>query len=498
MNLFTEQLGRIRQQVADLANERTTTKLGTVTAVNTGAGTFTASIPGMNPLSGIAAPPEFMPTVGSTARLTLNGATPTFETGAIAYLAPEKAVAGTISAQWIVAGGFLTALTGQRSGMTPLGFQAWDSSNNLTVNIDGVNNLITGKYSSGATGTRHIEIGTSGATNKISLMSATGGLAEIGAFAASGGGDALRIGVPISGLSQFWNNIQIQPSETLYSWTAFTKFTVGGNGSTTKGFRVTWATTRGSSTDSTIPEVDRVVLDSTSNNFHHPSAGAFYVTERLTDTDTDLKLKIGGGTFFYHNVGQGFQIQEKQVGDTLASRFNLTQTAVWFQWPSTNGRMVIFPPNLTVSARIQLVNQYSYAATFRFNSGSDGSSQRMELTDANETAYAPLWASAFTVSSSETQKTAIKTLAPGALDTVQSLQVKRFTRRPLPNIDGKPGPTPRQEIGLIAEEVAVAAPDLVVAGGEMGPGIDMASTVGMLIASVQELAAKVTALEGTP
>jgi hypothetical protein len=266
--------------------------------------------------------------------------------------------------------------------------------------------------------------------------------------------------------------------------------------STSGSFRVFSTTNRGGSGAVTQ---NRMNLDATNNAFVHPAAGGFAVYEQTTSTVQNLKLSISGGTAFYHNIGQSFTVREKQSDSSLPARFTLSQTDVTFGWPAVSGRFAVRPPNLTVSARLQLINNYNYGAVFRFNSGSDGSSQRVELTDANEAGFAALWASAFTVSSSATGKTGIKAAAPGALDRVKAMRVTRFRRKPHTDVDGKHGPGQREETGLIAEEVREVAPHLVVDGGELGPGIDHFALTAEHTAAIQELAALVADLtKGNP
>lgn len=482
MNIYAEQLGRIRQQIAVLTRQQTKSKLATVTAVDTAANTFTASIPGMSPLAGIPADPEHLPGIGTTARITLSGATPIFEPSTIRYIAPEKAVDGDMGATWVVSGGLLTALTGQRAGITPIGFQAWDASGALSVSIDGVNNLITGTMNTAFTG-RRMSFGSAGALGQITFTAPTGETGFVRGFTESGGLEAIQLGLTVSGGTSLWNRINFNSNE----WTSLRSLIIENIFQTRYSI---YSTTNRGGVGAVTQE--RMIMDATTNTLNHPSFGSFKVTERLDPTNTDLKLDIGAsGTISYHNVGQSFRIWEAQVGGSLVSRWHLSQTDVTYGWPSTTGRFVVRPANSTVSGRLQLVNDAGYGAVFRFNS-SGSASQRVELTDVTESGYAAIWASAFTVSSSRTQKTGFRKLAPGALDTLRALEVQEFRRKPSRDVEGNEGAEPRLEIGLVAED----APESIrVEGGDMGPAIDVMSTLGVVIASVQELAAEVAKLK---
>lgn len=102
-------------------------------------------------------------------------------------------------------------------------------------------------------------------------------------------------------------------------------------------------------------------------------------------------------------------------------------------------------------------------------------------------------AAAYTVESDERGKSAIKPLK-GALEKLGALRGVSFKRK------GSQG----RQVGLVAQEVSAALPEAVVLkvrkadpkNTEPTLGVDVMGVVGLLVAAVNELAAKVEALEG--
>lgn len=88
---LVQQLAVMRREIAKLKSQRVTYRSATVTAVDLVSGTFTADVPGAGELGGIAAEPQFMPTVGDVVRLSLAGAVPIHMPGRVGLQAINSA-----------------------------------------------------------------------------------------------------------------------------------------------------------------------------------------------------------------------------------------------------------------------------------------------------------------------------------------------------------------------------------------------------------------------
>lgn len=84
MSYLTDQLAKMRAEIAALKRDRVAYREAQVVAVDPVASAFTAEVPGTTPLAGVAAPAQFLPEVGDTVRLSLYGATAVYEPGTIA------------------------------------------------------------------------------------------------------------------------------------------------------------------------------------------------------------------------------------------------------------------------------------------------------------------------------------------------------------------------------------------------------------------------------
>lgn len=81
-----------------------------------------------------------------------------------------KLTAGILNAEVTVAGRIATALAGKRMELNGIGLQGWDATGNQTINLDGINNLLTGRYRTALTG-RRIELGSAGTAGEIVFFS---------------------------------------------------------------------------------------------------------------------------------------------------------------------------------------------------------------------------------------------------------------------------------------------------------------------------------------
>ena len=110
---------------------------------------------------------------------------------------------------------------------------------------------------------------------------------------------------------------------------------------------------------------------------------------------------------------------------------------------------------------------------------------RLKVCTPEETAYYPVWASAFVVSSSKDFKRNVKKVDTSALDTINAIEVVEYD---LLGDDGKVQKGKRKDIGFIAENTLAVA-------DEEGKMIDLYRTIALLTKALQESDAKYTALD---
>jgi len=378
---------------------------------------------------------------------------------------------GQMSADVVMAGRFTTASVGARREMNQIGFQAFDAAENLTINLDGVNNLLTGRFRTGLPGTRRVEIGAAGASGRIEFYAPDGTKTEVGGF--TGGPDnsaeAIRMGVVMPGVSQFWNKGQVDSGGGWYHWSAFHKIVVGGNGpETLKRFEIAWATNRGTESVATIPDTIRVSIDATDEWHYIPDNGAFQVWER---TSAGLKARAilrEGSLLFYSGDGD--------LHGSIEMRNGLN-----------NGSWVESQVIQFTTPRVSMPNGGVYSARFYYAIGLNGANHGYEFFAGG--IYAPLKASAFQVSSDRDLKESITDAEFSGLDLLRSPRVRRYKAK-----RGKDSPiTPAEEIGLVAQE----APEIMQAESPNGSkGIDLYRMISVIGKAVQELDAEVESLKG--
>jgi len=375
-----------------------------------------------------------------------------------------KLTAGIINAQVTISGRLGTALTGARREMNSIGFQAYDASNNLTISLDGVDNLLTGKFKT-AISDRRIEIGTrTNGVGLIEFIAPDGATAELGSFSSASAGEVIRMGPVLPGVSQFWNKTQMQHNSQIYSWSAYHKISVGGdNAPDLKGFDLTWAQTRGTEAVPQMPEEIRF---------------------SITSADATFNIPYNGGS------GGSFRVNGRKSDNSLYSRFWVSPTHVYFQWPTNNSRLTVMEQSSAgVSARLQLVNTYNYGSFIRFFSESNGTSSRVDFTDANETVYIPILASAFNVSSSQEVKEDITDFGSGGMDVVRKMRPRRYRRKPGSSTDGKRAARGPVELGLVVEE----SPAEVLDSG--GKAINLYAMLTAAVAAINELDTRLDTIE---
>ena len=110
---------------------------------------------------------------------------------------------------------------------------------------------------------------------------------------------------------------------------------------------------------------------------------------------------------------------------------------------------------------------------------------RLKVCTPEETAYYPVWASNFVVSSSKDFKRNVKKVVTSALDTINAIEVVEYD---LLGDDGEVQKGKRKDIGFIAENTLAVA-------DEEGKMIDLYRTIALLTKALQESDAKYTALD---
>jgi hypothetical protein len=439
----------------------------TVSAVNTGASTFDATTGDGALIQGIASNPQNLPAVGMQVTLFLMGATVLYRpegiaaasvgTPQVSAIGASKLSSDTVTANLTLASQILTATAGQRAGITAMGLQAWDSSNNLTVSLTGVTNLLTGTTQTAASG-RRVVFGAGGDTSQVVFYGADGTEGKINSFAV-GGVESLRVATPIESTFEGWNGATFQSDERATLNSGRIDVAYGGDtAAVNQRFSINQATTSGSP-GSAPTLVERFRVD--------PSR------VRLYGPDIDTQHEITSA------------LQRFWVGST-----------------ASDGSVDIVPHGVvdtrSRSPRIQLrAEGGTQASNLKYVIDSGSANPRIEVTNTADTGYGAIWASAFTVSSSATDKDQIADLQGSALAKVRGLRPRTYRRisrgGKIRGDDGRDVTVPESvgpvEVGLVAEE---APPEIVVGQSE---AIDLYPLLTLTVAAVKELDAKVTALE---
>lgn len=448
----------------------------------------------------------------SAASGTISGATVQAADGDIAALNVGKLVSGTGTFDLVMAGRVTTALTGARREMNSVGFQAFDASNTLLINLDGVNNLLTGILKTALTG-RRIEVGAGGGLGQINFYAPDGSQGRILSFTSGTGIEAIQMAMPITGASSAWNAFQVDNSENSYVISKTVNFLFGGaasTGSFTVGFLADKSnTTTGATTLFQItPTLTNLVGNSTNVTFSTSGAFTAYEQPATGSAVPRLNLAGGGASTIYYSQGATFDVVQRLSTSALIYRVHIDDIDAYFQYVNHAGRVVLRAPSGSLSAKVQMINDASYGAVIRAFVNSDGTGSRVDITDANESFYIPVWASAFTVSSTQDHKADIRPLdGDGVMGELRALKVHTYRRRlpkkaPLPPVRPllpvtAPPPAPPEEpdrfgdleVGLIAEHSpTVATPD--------GKAVDLYQLICKVLVGVQGIDGRLTALEG--
>lgn len=384
----------------------------------------------------------------------VTGASAQAADGDIAGLNVGKLVSGIVTADVIVGGQIATALTGQRSVMDALGFHSWNSANVQTVNLDGLNNLLTGVLQTALTG-RRLVIGAAGATGQITFYAPDGSTAYVRAFTENTGIEALQFGVPITGAtSSLWNKINYNTDE--------------------------WASYRSGNHDFYMRDDGFFSVRSVSDG----NVGATNVARLFIDVDS----------LVYYNTAQLGQLAISDANvDIHRSRFTVTpfedntSEDGWFQIKRTEPGH----GSTTSSALATFINPSGFGVLLKHNAAADGSNGRIEVRDVNDNGYAPIFASAFTVSSDRRKKTKVRDLEVDPETVLRSMRWRSWE--------------PRNETiesrrhGLVAQDLEanpLTAGLVVHGGGETEDlGVDLMGTVAVIGAALQSALTRIERLE---
>lgn len=374
----------------------------------------------------------------------------------IGELSVGKLIGGVLDAVVVIGQRITTALVGQRTQMEPSGWRAFDPDENLTVDINGVDNYMRGTFEAGAPGERRIIISSSFDAEHdttgggITFIAPDGAESYIRSYTA--GGEGLSMSVPVGSGTAYasWNSVQIQDDPSVFLVSRDVDIIFGRSGTA--------------------------------------GAGVFLVEDTTSAT-------ISSG---------GVRRPRYQIDPTYHQWWTATSSA------GTTKRMQLGPISadaLTESPILTWVNGYNFGAGIRFASTSGGASASLLVTNPAGSAYGGLTA-VITDVSDESLKENIEP-AVGVLDEV------RRTARPV-RFDWKvPGKKPGQrkanstaelhggrlrgrQLGLLAHEapegMRVDLPDGLLG---ISPSAGLAYAFGSireLADSLDELRAAVAAL----
>jgi hypothetical protein len=396
-----------------------------------------------------------------TPSATVSGTVRAIRDGDIVSMNVSKLLAGTVAADVVIAGRFTTALTGARRELNSVGFQGWDATNNLTISLDGVNNLLTGIFRTALTG-RRIEIGSAGFAGSIRFLSPDGTEGSVTSFTATAGvfagAEGIRMRLLMSTTySQLWNSVTVGGNEIISLTSGQVQALIGGSPSIAGVFSVRWMPNRGLWDETDAPPVGTITR--------------FAV--------------IASESIFYDDAG-----------DYIATHQNTGQTVFWPGRKSGRdvARVLITNPAVTgtgVSAIVQLVTDTNIGATIKYLSASG-----LHFTSPSESVYYALNAGAFTVSSDERAKADIVDAPAGSLAALRRTPVRQYRRtRPAPRRrdDDPDGPVDAPaddtiEIGLVAQDALAGMPQVVRPMADDTLGVDLYQYVASVHAGLVELA----------
>lgn len=443
--------------------DRVTYQTVTVTNTNVAGSTFDVLTGDGTTVQGIVSNAQNLPSVGQSVTIWLQGATVLYQPEGIAAasvgdtqisaVGGSKLTSDTVTANLTLASQILTATSGQRAGINSIGLQAWDASNNLTVSLTGVTNLLTGTTQTAVNG-RRVVFGAGGDTSQVVFYGADGTEGKINSFAV-GSVESLRVATPIEDTFEGWNAATFQSDERATLNSGRIDVAYGGNtAAINQRFTINEATTSGS--PGSAPSLtERFRVDPSRVRMHAP------------DIDTQHEITNATHRFW--------------VGTTAA-----------------DGSVDIIPHGLvdanTRSPRIQLRGEGgTQAGNLKFVIA--GGVNRIECTNTAD-AYGEFRCLNLVQTSTERLKTGIVD-APSAIGIARAARGRQFSHvspagkfraddGTMIDIPEQIGPT---VLGLVAEE---APPEIRSGDGE---GIDVGTTAIASLLGVKELDARIAAFE---
>jgi hypothetical protein len=444
----------------------------------------------------------------STPSGQVSGSTVRVADGDIQTLSVGKLIAGTMSADVVMAGRFATALTGARREINAVGFQGWDASNNLTISLDGVNNLLTGVFQTALSG-RRITLGAGGNVGEIDFAAPDGTKTFMRAWTEPGGVEAIQFGVAGTGgdvslPNNLWNRINYNNDSGGYANYRANKheFMFGDSNGVLNdadgGFFHVYQVPTTAGTGG----IERFMLDSTGGSMRHRGSAG---TLLLESSDSHFVVWGTAGTSqprLEMSASDGYLIHGSNLADSY-QEYQANGQAL-FNMASTNGSVLIKPNGSndpSISPLIQLATENGASLSWR--TLFDGTNQWLEAVVFTQASYAAVRGASFTSVSDASTKTDIADTRVDALAELRATRIVDFRRKPLPKmrrvkkeIDGRQidvdeiddsytSPTMPIELGVTAQEspASIVRP---MANGLLG--IDLTAQGALNMRAIQQLA----------
>jgi hypothetical protein len=282
-----------------------------------------------------------------------------------------KLVAGTMTAAVIMGGRIATADTGPRIELNSLGIYRWATAADGTlkqyVAIDDQGALLVGKYRTGFSGERRIEMGAAGSTGRMDFFAPDGSNAFVQAWTENQTSkvEAIQFGV----LPRAWNGVDV---DTLWSRINY-NMSSGGEYATYK-------------------------------------SGTHEFTYDTAAPNSNGKFMIWSSSGRGQNGYERFEIINHGPG-------------VISLVPGSTGAM-------DIGATIRILDGRGFGLAIRPVEPSGGT-QRMELIQWDASSYQRWWASGYDVQSDASTKTGIRPLTESTslLNELRGTKVKRYRRK---------------------------------------------------------------------
>jgi hypothetical protein len=336
---------------------------------------------------------------------------------------------------------------------------------------------ITGASIQTAATGRRITIGSGGALGEISFYAPDGDRGFIRSYTeADNSTESFQFGVFITGTNTLWNRITINSNAYIITRADVLEHVYGDRFTVYKG-------DVGTGSNGEL----RFSVDATGIYNKYYSTGSYSIWEENASSHVEalrFQIEASGQTDFYMSPGFNWNIIERAPGGAdLFTRFAMASNEARFQFSNNDAWATMSEsPSSDRSPLFKLIHPAGYgSAIFHRSNSTDGSTPRVEFTNHALSGYHPLWASAFTVSSTEAGKTDVRKLGSGNLEKMEKMELVHFRRK----TGSKEAKRP-VELGTMAER----APEEIKVYDENGNlfGVDSTAWNAMNTASIQELA----------